>query len=105
MVQEPAAEHGVELAVTGDVQGVVLYELEVGQVGVCLDVIAGGNVRLAHFNSHHLESQAREFHRVTALETPDVGESNPAVISGKNSLQNPPGGRRPSPVLMPSPVP
>lgn len=75
VVEEAAAEDGIEEPVVGDVEGVVVDEPEIRQVGLRFDVVAGRHVQLANLDPEDLKSHAREPDRVPAFQAADIGQA------------------------------
>jgi hypothetical protein len=53
-----------------------------------LNVAAGGHVGLADFHAEHLKPHARKLNRVAALEAPQVGDADAALVARKHRLED-----------------
>lgn len=83
VVEEAAAEDGIEEPVVGDVEGVVVDEPEIRQVGLRFDVVAGRHVQLANLDPEDLKSHAREPDRVPAFKQPTSARRRWLLSPGK----------------------
>jgi len=69
MIQKPAAEYGIEIAVIGDVQHIVFDKFQIGQSDVFLDEIAALDIYIPDFDAQGIKSHSGEFHGVAAFQT------------------------------------
>src|ERR1700722_7484098 len=95
VIEQTAAKYGVEHAVFRRIPDVVADELQVRKIDLGLHVTADLDIGFAHVDSHRLESEPSELHRVAALETAEVGDAQAGLIGGKCRVENALGGQEP----------
>jgi hypothetical protein len=99
VIQEAAAEHGVERPVVADVARVVADEPQIRELKRSSDVIALFNVRLPALDADDVVAGAGELDRIAALEAAEISDPRSSFMLNRDERVQGSQSRRADPPL------